>query len=68
MPNCGICRPGGSQSKNQRKITGDKYLDIAKELKRLWNLKVTVIPIVIGVLGMIPQDLVRGLEEFKIGG
>ena len=25
-----------------------KYLDLAKELKKLWNMKVTVIPIVIG--------------------
>ena len=28
----------------------DKYLDLAKELKKLWNMKVTVISIVIGVL------------------
>ena len=25
----------------------DKYLDLARELKKLWNLKVTIIPIVI---------------------
>ena len=29
----------------------DKYQDLARELKRLWNMKVTVIPIVIGALG-----------------
>ena len=29
----------------------DKYLDLARELKKLWNMKVTVIPIfVIGML------------------
>ena len=28
----------------------DKYLDFARELKKLWNRKVTVIPIVIGAL------------------
>ena len=27
--------------------TRNKYLDLAKELKKLWNMKVTVIPIVI---------------------
>ena len=26
----------------------DKYLDFARELKKLWNMKVTIIPIVIG--------------------
>ena len=26
----------------------DKYLDLARELKKLWNMKVTIIPIVIG--------------------
>ena len=28
----------------------DKYLDLAGELKKLWNMKVTIIPIVIGAL------------------
>ena len=29
----------------------DKYLDLAQEMKKLWNMKVMVIPIVTGVLG-----------------
>ena len=28
---------------------GDKYFDFARELKKLWKIKMTVIPIVIGV-------------------
>ena len=32
---------------------GDKYLDFTRELKKLWNMKVTVIPTVIGPLGMV---------------
>ena len=36
----------------------DKYLDLAKELKKLWNMKVTVIPIVIGALGTVTKGLV----------
>ena len=31
----------------------DKYLDIARELKKLWNMKVTIIPIVIGAFGTV---------------
>ena len=29
----------------------NKCLDLARELKNLWNMKVTVIPIIIGALG-----------------
>ena len=36
----------------------DKYLDLARELKKLWNMKVTVIPIVIGTLSTITKRLV----------
>ena len=41
----------------------DKYLHIAGELKKIWNMKVTVIPIVIGALGAIPKRLVKELED-----
>ena len=48
---------------------GDKYSDLAREhKKKQWNLKMTEIPIVIGVLGMIPKGLVRELEELEIEG
>ena len=29
----------------------DKYQDLARELKKLWDMKMTIIPIVIGALG-----------------
>ena len=35
----------------------DKYLDLARELKELWNMKVTIVPIVIGALGTITKGL-----------
>ena len=31
----------------------DKYLDLARELKKLWNMKVMIVPIVIGAFGTI---------------
>ena len=36
----------------------DKYLDLPRELKNLWNMKVTIIPIVIGALGTVTKGLV----------
>ena len=46
----------------------DKYLDFARELKKLWNMKVRIVPIVIGALGTITKGLLKGLEDLKIGG
>ena len=39
----------------------NKYLDLARELKKLWNMKVMVIPVVIGALGTIRQKLEKRL-------
>ena len=39
-----------------------------RELKILWNIKVTFIPIVVGSLGTIPIGLVNGLEDLEIKG
>ena len=46
----------------------DKYLDLARELKKLWNMKVMIVPIVIGALGTITKGLLKGLEDLEIGG
>ena len=46
----------------------DKYLNLARELKKLWNMKVTIVPIVTGVLGTITKKLLKGLEDLEIGG
>ena len=40
----------------------DKYLDLARELKKLWNMKVRIIPIVIGAFGTVTKGLLKGLE------
>ena len=46
----------------------DKYLDLARELKKLGNMKVMVITIVIGEFGTIPEGLVHGMEDLEIRG
>ena len=45
----------------------DKYLDLARELKKLWNMKVTIVPIVIGALGTITKGLLKDLEDLEVG-
>ena len=46
----------------------DKYLDLTRELKKLWNRKVTIIPIVIGAVGTLNKGLLKGLEDLEVGG
>ena len=46
----------------------DKYLDLARELKKLWNMRVTIVPIVIGVFGTVTKGLLKGLEDLEVGG
>ena len=44
----------------------DNYLDLAREFKKLRNMKVTIIPIVIGAFGTVTKGLVQGLEDLEI--
>ena len=46
----------------------DKYIDLARELKKLWNMKVTIIPIVIGAFGTVTKELLKALEDLEVGG
>ena len=41
--------PADHRVKLMESIKGDKYLDLAREMKKIWNMKVTVIPIVNGL-------------------
>ena len=46
----------------------DKYLDLARELKNLWNMKMTILPIVIGALGTVNTRLGQGFEDLEVVG
>ena len=46
----------------------DKYLDLPRELKKLWNMKVTVTLIVIGALNTVTKALIQGREDLEIRG
>ena len=46
----------------------DKYFDLARVMKKLWNTRVTFIPIIIGALGTVTKRLVKGLEDLEIRG
>ena len=47
----------------------EKYIDLARELKKkLWSMKVTIIPIVIGAFGTVTKGLLKGLEDLELRG
>ena len=58
---------------NLEECEKDKYLDLARELKKLRNMKVTIVPIekavehVIGAFGTLTKGLLKGLEDFEVG-
>ena len=45
----------------------DKYFDLAWELKKLWNMQVTIIPIVIGAFGTVTKGT-GGLGSWRTSG
>ena len=63
-----IAVPANHRVKLKESEKKDKYLDFAKELKKLWNMKVTIIPIVIGALGTVIKGLVKEVEDLEIRG
>ena len=63
MQNCRPCCPGKPQNK-----TVDKYFDLARELKNLWNMKVTIIFIMIVAFGKVTKGLLNGLEDLEVRG
>ena len=44
----------------------DKYLDLARELKKLRNIQVTIIPILINAFGTVTKGLLKGVVESKL--
>ena len=42
----------------------DKYLDLARELKKLWNMKMKIVPIVIGAFWHSDWRIIKGPGRF----
>ena len=44
----------------------EKYLNLAGELKKVWNMKVTLVPLVVGTLGNPAKALQKRLKNIGI--
>ena len=63
-----FCLPADHRVKLKEIEKKDKYLDLTRELKKLWNMRVKFVPIVIGDLGTVPKGLEKSLSELEIKG
>ena len=54
LPNGGFAILADYRVKIKENEKRNTYLDLAREQKMLWNMKVTVIPVIIGALRTIP--------------
>ena len=68
MPCSGFSHSGGTLRETKRKKKIDNYLDLDRELKKLWNMKETMMIIRVGALGTVPKGFKRGQEELENRG
>ena len=67
--NCRLCCSSWRQNTTERmQKKKDKYFDFARELKKLWHMLVTTVPILISAFGTITKGLLKGQEDLEIGG
>ena len=48
------------QNTEWKKKVGDKYLDLSREPRKLWSMRVTMMQIVTGTLWTVPERLEKG--------
>ena len=61
-----IACPGDNKVAEKEDEKIDKYRDLAREVSKLWNVKVAIIPVVIGALGTVPTMLESRIKEIGI--
>ena len=58
--------PGDSKIEEKEKDMIEKYQDFGRELQKIWNVKMKMIPLVIGSLGAIPKQFGNRLKQIGI--
>ena len=70
-PNLGQkTRPYNNQQKKKKRIYNIVDFAVPNDhrikLKKLWNMKTTIVPIVIGAFGTVTEGSLKGLEDWKL--
>ena len=59
--------PGDGRIEEKEKDKIEKYQqDLGRELQKTWNVKVKIIPLVVGCLGAIPKQFGNRLKQIGI--
>jgi len=61
-----VAVPGDSRIEEKEKEKIEKYQDPGRELKKIWNVRMKIIPLVVGSLGAIPKQFDKRLKEIGI--
>ena len=57
---------GVSRIEEKEKDKVQKYQELGRKLQKIWNVKVKIIPLVVGSLGAIPKQFGNGLKQIGI--
>ena len=60
--------PGDSRIEEKEKDKIEKYQDLGRMLQKIWNVKVKIIPLVLGSFGVIPKQFGNRLKQIGITG
>ena len=58
--------PGDSGIEEKEKDKIEKYQDLGRELQKIWNVKVNIIPLIVGSLGIIYKQFSNRLKQIGI--
>ena len=54
--------PGDSRNEEKEKYKIEKDQDLGSELRKIWNIKVKIIPLVVASLGALPKQFGNRLK------
>ena len=58
--------PGDSRNEEKEKYKIETDQDLGSELRKIWNVKVKIIPLVVASLGAIPKQFGNRLKQIGI--
>ena len=61
-----VANPEDSGAKEKEVEKVEKYQNLARELRRMWEVKTKVVPIVLGTLGTVPLRLKGNLKGIGV--
>ena len=58
--------PGDSRIEGKEKDKIEKYQDFGRELQKIWNVKMKIIPLVVGSFGAIPKQFGNSFKQIVV--